>query len=155
QLVQAMHKFRDAPFVLMEGESKRIGKVTIPEFLYDKKEQSTQLFIGLPMEQRVRNILDDYQPWNNPDKFIEAYGRIQKRIHTPIAKQIDSDLKKENYQQAIELLLTYYYNPRYANMAAKYAEEKIKTIKAGDMEDALMQIEHELAELYPQSVKSL
>src|SRR5699024_8479170 len=126
QLVQVMHKFREAPFVLMEGESKRIGKVTIPEFLFDKKEQSTQLFIDLPMEQRVRNILDDYEPWNQPEKFIEAFNRIKKRIHTPIAKQIDEDLRKENYHQAIRLQLEYYYDTRYEHMAEKYPENKTK-----------------------------
>ncbi|SFB05927.1 tRNA 2-selenouridine synthase [Lentibacillus halodurans] len=119
QLVQAIQKYNDAPFVLMEGESRRIGNVTMPVFLHTKKEQSTQLFIDLPMEQRVRNIMDDYQPWNQPEKFIEAYQYIKKRIHTPIAKQIDADLKEENYQQAVQMLLEFYYDPRYEHMAEK------------------------------------
>ncbi|HLR61023.1 MAG TPA: tRNA 2-selenouridine(34) synthase MnmH [Lentibacillus sp.] len=155
QLVQVMHKFREAPFVLMEGESKRIGKVTIPEFLFDKKEQSTQLFIDLPMEQRVRNILDDYEPWNQPEKFIEAFNRIKKRIHTPIAKQIDEDLRKENYHQAIRLLLEYYYDPRYEHMAEKYPENKTKAMEATGMEDAISQIENELFKMNPQKTKSV
>ncbi|WP_010529262.1 tRNA 2-selenouridine(34) synthase MnmH [Lentibacillus jeotgali] len=155
QLVQVIHKFREAPFVLMEGESKRIGKVTMPEFLFAKKEQSTQLFIDLPMEQRVRNILDDYQPWNHPEKFIEAFDRIKKRIHTPVAKRIDEDLKGENYHQAIRLLLEYYYDPRYEHMFEKHPEDKTKILKAAEMEDALSQIEHELAEMYAQKTKSV
>ncbi|MFD1361127.1 tRNA 2-selenouridine(34) synthase MnmH [Lentibacillus salinarum] len=155
QLVQAMRQFHDAPFILMEGESRRIGKVTIPAFLYDKKEQSTQLFIDLPMEQRVLNILDDYQPWNHPNQFFEAFDRIKKRIHTPIAKQIDEDLREENYTQAVQLLLEYYYDPRYEHMAGQYPKEKIKAIKAAEMEGALVKIENQLVKMYPQSVNSL
>ncbi|WP_090086280.1 tRNA 2-selenouridine(34) synthase MnmH [Lentibacillus persicus] len=150
QLVQAMRKFRDVPFVLMEGESKRIGKVTIPEFLFDQKEESTQLFITLPMEQRVRNILDDYQPWNQPDDFAEAFDRIKKRIHTPVAKQIDHDLTTENYHQAVRLLLEYYYDPRYTHMFNNYPEDKTKIFKVSDTADALSQIKHELSRMYPE-----
>ncbi|TFJ91839.1 tRNA 2-selenouridine(34) synthase MnmH [Lentibacillus salicampi] len=155
QLVQAMHMFHDAPFVLMEGESKRIGKVTMPEFLFKKKEQSMQLFIDLPVEQRILNILDDYQPWNHPDQFVEAFERIQKRIHTPVAKQIHEDLKEENYKQAIHLLLDYYYDPRYEHMAGKYPPDKTKTINAADMKDAAERIEDVLSDMYPQRTKSL
>ncbi|ALX49255.1 tRNA 2-selenouridine(34) synthase MnmH [Lentibacillus amyloliquefaciens] len=155
QLVQSMRKLRDAPFVLIEGESKRIGKVTMPEFLFDKKEQSTQLFINLPVEQRVRNILDDYQPWNQPEKFIEAFDRIKKRIHTPVAKQIDEDLKEENYHQAIRLLLEYYYDPKYTHMFEKYLKDKTKIFETTDMEGAFSKIENELFKMYPQKAKSM
>ncbi|GGJ89039.1 tRNA 2-selenouridine synthase [Lentibacillus kapialis] len=155
QLIQVMHKFRNAPFVLMEGESKRIGKVTMPEFLFHKKEQSIQLFINLPMEQRIRNILDDYQPWNEPDKFIEAFDRIKKRIHTPIAKQINDDLKRGNYHHVIQLLLAYYYDPRYEHMAGKYPQDKTKALDAANMGDAAIQIESKLLEMYPREVKSV
>ncbi|RYG74229.1 tRNA 2-selenouridine(34) synthase MnmH [Lentibacillus lipolyticus] len=154
RLVHAIHQYKDAPFVLMEGESKRIGKVSIPSFLYEKKEHSVQLLIDLPMEQRIQNILDDYRPWNHPDAFMEAYSRIQKRIHTPVAKQIREDLQQGHYNQAFRLLLDYYYDPRYEHTTEKYTDEQIKHINAANLDEATAQIEEKIAAMYPKRAAS-
>ncbi|GAA0431006.1 tRNA 2-selenouridine(34) synthase MnmH [Lentibacillus halophilus] len=148
RLIHAIHQYENAPFVLMEGESKRIGNVAIPTFLNEKKEHSLQLFIDLPMEQRIRNILEDYQPWNHPDAFLEAYRRIQKRIHTPVAKQIDNDLQTGYYSQAIRQLLDYYYDPRYEHTTEKYPADQTKHIHAANVDEATSQIEQWLVTMY-------
>ncbi|MEW9677228.1 tRNA 2-selenouridine(34) synthase MnmH [Lentibacillus sp. L22] len=141
QLVQAMLRYQDAPFVFVEGESKRIGKATLPDFFYEKKEKGLQLFIDMPMEERIHNILDDYQPWNLPEQFLEAFRIIKKRIHTPVAKQIDEDLQLGNYTNAVQLLLEYYYDPRYEYAAKQYPEDRKIHIRANNVEEALQGIE--------------
>ncbi|WP_099156617.1 tRNA 2-selenouridine(34) synthase MnmH [Virgibacillus ndiopensis] len=147
-LVEQLLRHKHEPYVFIEGESKRIGKVLLPDFLCDKKEEGTQLFINLPIEERVRNILDDYQPWNFPEKFIHAFQFIKKRIHTPIAKMIDDDLKKENYFHAVKLLLEHYYDPRYQHTANQYPDNRKITIQATTIEDAIPGIEDALTHLY-------
>ncbi|WP_106495129.1 tRNA 2-selenouridine(34) synthase MnmH [Lentibacillus sp. Marseille-P4043] len=153
QLVQKMLDYQDASFVFLEGESKRIGKVTLPDFLYEKKEKGMQLFIDLPVEERIKNILDDYQPWNSPEAFLEAFQIIKKRIHTPIAKEIDEDLQNGDYSQAVKLLLEYYYDPRYEYAAQQYPDNKKVHIHAKNVEDALQKIEEIMGQLYPQHVQ--
>lgn len=132
----------DAPFIFIEGESKRIGRVVMPDFLYQKKMQGTQVFIQLPMDERIQNILDDYQPWEYPDQINEAFQIIKKRIHTPVAKEIDDALKLEDYITAVRLLLSYYYDPRYKHSTCK--KQQI-TIDADNVEDAFGQIQ----QMYP------
>ncbi|WP_077324260.1 tRNA 2-selenouridine(34) synthase MnmH [Virgibacillus siamensis] len=146
-LVQKLLRFRDAPFVFIEGESKRIGKVTIPEILYHKKEQGMQLFIDLPMDERVRNILDDYQPWNSPDEFLDAFYRIKKRIHTPVAAEIEEGLQQGNYHNAVKLLLEYYYDPRYEHSARRYPENQTIHLHALDNDHALRSIERTIVKV--------
>ncbi|MBT2214866.1 tRNA 2-selenouridine(34) synthase MnmH [Virgibacillus dakarensis] len=143
-LVEKLLQYKDVPFVFVEGESKRIGKVTLPDFLYEKKEKGMQLIIDLPMEERIRNILDDYQPWNSPQDFVEAFQIIKKRIHTPVAKEIDEGLRNDNYTEAIQLLLEYYYDPRYKYAAKQYPDDKKIHIRAKNMEEALHGIENVL-----------
>lgn len=141
QLVQKLLHYQDVPFVFLEGESKRIGKVTIPKFFYEKKENSTQLFIDMPMEERIQNILDDYEPWNVPDAFMEAFQIIKKRIHTPIAKQIEEDLEAGRYASAVSLLLEYYYDPRYEHAVEQYPKENKIHIEVTNVEEAVWEIE--------------
>jgi len=139
-LVDAMKRYQNEPFVFIEGESKRIGRAVLPEFLYNKKENGLQLFIDLPMAERIRHILDDYQPWNYPGQINEAFQHIKKRIHTPMAKQIDEYLRNGRYTPAVKLLLEYYYDPRYEYAAKDYPDSQKVMIHAKHTEEALQQI---------------
>ena len=139
-LVKKMLEYKNEPYVFIEGESRRIGKVCLPEFLYTKKENSMQFFIEMPMEERIKHILEDYQPWHYPERFIEAFERIKKRIHTPAAKEIEYDLRTKNYPKAVEQLLNYYYDPKYEFASNNYKEDKKQIIQAEDIENAVEQI---------------
>lgn len=140
QFVHKMLDLQNEPFVFIEGESKRIGKATMPEFFYKKKENSKQFIINMPIEERVKNILDDYHPWNSPEKFIEAFRIIKKRIHTPVAKEIDDDLQNGDYTDAVRLLLEYYYDPRYEHAAEQYPDDKKVIIHAKNTDDAFKKL---------------
>ncbi|MFC4559511.1 tRNA 2-selenouridine(34) synthase MnmH [Virgibacillus kekensis] len=135
-LVDNLLRFQESRFVFVEGESRRIGRITIPEFLYRKKEQGIQLFIELPVEERINNILEDYQPWNSPKRFMEAFQLIRRKIHTPIAKEIESALTEGHYRNAVKLLLEYYYDPRYEHAADQYPEERKVHLQANTMDEA-------------------
>ncbi|MFD2923624.1 tRNA 2-selenouridine(34) synthase MnmH [Halobacillus naozhouensis] len=134
-LVQDLLRLQQSPYTLLEGESKRIGKAVLPDFLFNKKEQGTQLFIDLPLNERILNILDEYQPWDHQEQCIEAFRIIKKRIHTPIAKQIESHLENGEFYSAVQLLLEYYYDPLYDRTAEQYLD-KI-TIQANNITEAI------------------
>lgn len=139
-LVEDLIRLKDAPFILFEAESKRIGKATLPQFMIDKKEQGIQLFIDMPVEERVRHILEDYSPWEHQAECIEAFRKIKLRLHTPIAAKIDDDLNAGDFSSAVRLLLEHYYDPRYQHTADQYPQNRMIRIKAETAEDAADQI---------------
>lgn len=139
-LVQGLQRYKNAPFIFLEGESKRIGKISLPDFLYDKKENGIQLFINLPTEKRVQNILNEYTPNAYRDKIMEAFLVIKKRIHTPIAKQIEDDLLVGNFGSAVKLLLEHYYDSRYEYSLKNYANDKKVDINADNLEESFQMI---------------
>ncbi len=142
-----MISYQQEPYVFIEGESKRIGKVSLPDFLFSKMENSMQLFIHLPIDVRVENILDDYQPWNNPELFKEAFRFIKKRIHTPIANQIEVDLETGNFASATKLLLEHYYDPRYEHSIKHYPENRRIVINAGNIDEAFESVLGKIGDL--------
>lgn len=148
-LVQRMKRYKDNPFVFIEGESKRIGRVVLPEFLYNKKEKSTQFFIHLPFELRVKIILDEYHPMDYSDKFIEAFHYIKKRIHTPVAKKIEEALQKSDFATAVKLLLQYYYDPRYEHHIKQYSDNQKIDIQADSIDDAVEKVAEVIAKQEP------
>lgn len=141
-LVQDINEYQDKPFVFIEGESKRIGQVLLPDFLYNKKEMGRQLFIHLPFKLRVEIILNEYDPEEHPVNFIEAFQFIKKRIHTPIAKEIEVALQSRDFATAVGLLLEYYYDPRYEHHAKEYSAHQKVDIYAGSIEEAVDKVEN-------------
>ncbi|MFC5446886.1 tRNA 2-selenouridine(34) synthase MnmH [Paenibacillus aestuarii] len=150
-LLQEVLQIQDAPYVLMEGESKRIGKAVLPDFIIRKKEAGTQLFIEMPIEERVRHILADYQPNDNKAELLQAYMHIKDRIHTPIAKEIETSLRDEQYAHAVRLLLEHYYDPRYEHAMRQYEQERV-VIQAESIADAVQAVRDYLAQLKPVTV---
>ncbi|MDW0115367.1 tRNA 2-selenouridine(34) synthase MnmH [Sporosarcina thermotolerans] len=139
-LVQQIQKVKQKPYVFIEGESKRIGKVLVPSYLFDKKENGIHVFIHLPIEERVHNILSDYNPWESQEQFIEAFRLIQRRIHVPIAKEIEESLNEGHFESAVKLLLEHYYDPRYEYSTTKRPHENNFVIHASSVDDAYDQL---------------
>ncbi|NOU73093.1 tRNA 2-selenouridine(34) synthase MnmH [Paenibacillus sp. LMG 31458] len=151
-LLTNLLKMEDAPYILIEGESKRIGKAVIPEFIVSKKDSGTQLFIEMPIDERARHIIEDYRPWENKQELLQAYSHIKDRIHTPIAKSIEIALKEEQFEHAVCLLLEHYYDPRYEHAMNKY-EQEIINIKANTIKDAVKAVKEYLISVEAECLK--
>lgn len=139
RLIHRLLELGASEYVLLEAESKRIGKAVLPEFLVDAKEKGIQLFIEMPMEARVRNILADYDPVSHKQACIDAFQRIKRNMHTPVAAEVEVLLQQDRFAEAVELLLIYYYDPRYEHAIGQYGSDRI-VIRALDVDDAARQI---------------
>ncbi|MEK5036983.1 tRNA 2-selenouridine(34) synthase MnmH [Sporosarcina sp. FSL K6-3457] len=139
-LVRELARLKQEPYVFIEGESRRIGKVSMPSFLFNKKETGVQLSVHLPVEERVKNILADYEPDKYPELFQEAFQIIKKRLHTPIAKQIEDDLAIGDFASVIKLLLENYYDSRYEHSGNQHTEIEYVHITANNLDDAFQQL---------------
>lgn len=138
-LVHELLRLKDQPYVLLEAESKRIGRAVLPEFLVRAKLQGQPLDIEMPKEQRVRNIIEDYRPQEHKEECLAAFEHIRRRIHTPVAAEIGLHLREDRFEEAVALLLDYYYDPRYEHADLQYSREPIRII-AHDNEEAVEQI---------------
>lgn len=139
-ILEELLKFQKQSYILIEGESKRIGRVMLPDCLYDKKEHGYQVFIHLPIEERVRNIMQDYDPTHEPEKFLEAFQFIKKRIHQPIAIEIEMLLETNQFENAVKLLLEHYYDKRYEHSIHYDSEEMRSDIYGNNNEDVTQQL---------------
>ncbi|AWB44001.1 tRNA 2-selenouridine(34) synthase MnmH [Paenibacillus sp. CAA11] len=144
-LLKRLLQLQDASCVLFEAESKRIGKIALPDFLLSKKDAAVHFWIELPMDQRVHQILMDYRPEEHQEECMRAFRRIKERIHTPIAAEIEKFLQTGQYAEAIPLLLKHYYDPRYEHTAQTLAESQLVRITAKDADEAAEQIRQYLS----------
>jgi len=147
-LLEELLRLQHCEYIMLEAESRRIGKVCVPDFILSKKDHGRHIKLELPLEVRVQNILDDYEPWKYPQDCILDFQKIRSKIHVPIAAEIAECLEQGIYARAVELLLLHYYDKRYAYSEKNYAESDFITITADTMEEAEQQLEQLLQESY-------
>lgn len=145
-LVQQLETVREAPYFLIEAENKRIGKISVPEFIAQAKDEGTMVVIEMPLEERVRNIIREYEPENHQAEFVESFLKIKKRLPTEIGKEVHAQLETGDFETAFGHLLTYYYDPLYQKSFDNYTNETV-VIRAADVGEAVERILELLPEL--------
>lgn len=110
---------RKTNLVFIEGESKRIGKDIIPDYLFDAMNKGMKIKIEANMERRIDNILKDYVHGTD-DELISALNYLRKYLgNTNIDFYIES-INKHEYKKVIEELMIKYYDPLYEHKNRVY-----------------------------------
>ena len=91
----------------LEDESQRIGLVNIPADLWKNMRQSPIWFMDIPFEERLAHVAREYGELD-PEKLIEAIGRISQKLGHLNAKTAILLLKEGKITESFEILLRYY-----------------------------------------------
>jgi len=145
-LVEKLQCLNEKEFFLMEAESKRIGKIVLPDIIMQLKYDSPLLFLEVPLHERINHIMKEYSPALHQNEILRAFDYIKRRIHSPISKKIEEYLYQARFYEALELLLEYYYDPMYRNKLAEYKNKPI-VIQAETIQEAKLKIQEAIASL--------
>ncbi|MFL0248242.1 tRNA 2-selenouridine(34) synthase MnmH [Candidatus Clostridium stratigraminis] len=115
---------RKSNFIFVEGESKRIGNIIIPEFIYSNMEAGIHLLVDADIEYRCELILEEYtKKENSKEDILKSLDLLSKYISNKnISKYKDFILNDRYYEVAKELMLKY-YDPMYQSSIEKYNYE--------------------------------
>lgn len=119
----------DTRAVVVEDESRMIGKVVVPGSLFERMRSSPVAVLDEPLEVRIENTLQEYviareSEGNLFPSLREALSRIQKKLGGLRYQEIAADLRHaqlkfrdsrdhEPSRVWIEKLLVWYYDPLY------------------------------------------
>ena len=98
--------------IFIEGESKRIGKIILPDLLYKRMKQGKRVEITAPIQQRVQRIMKDYINVDD-DFFYYCMDRITPYIQKNIKEDTIKYYKKRDLAKVSEILLLDYYDNVY------------------------------------------
>lgn len=117
-------KERTNNLVFVEGESKKIGKVVIPQYIYESMSRGINICIDTDLQLRIDNILRDYVHGTD-EELIHALKYLRQQLgHSIIDKYIEM-IKNDQYREVIGDLMINYYDPHYEYKNREY----IKTFK--------------------------
>lgn len=128
-------KNRKTNIVFVEGESRKVGKDTIPKSIYEAMDQGVNLCIDTDIETRIDNILKDYVHGTD-DELKTSINFLRKQLgNKTIDKYIDM-IDQDEYRKVVKELMIKYYDPHYEYKDRKY----IKTFKNSDSEKTAIDI---------------
>jgi tRNA 2-selenouridine synthase len=93
--------------LLVEDESRLIGRLVLPNALFEMMRQSPKEWISRPFSDRIERLLCEYGSSPAP-ALIEAVERLSKRLGSERARKIASDIEAGLKREAIAELLDYY-----------------------------------------------
>lgn len=107
--------FNNERYTALESESKRIGKVNIPNPFFDKMKDGYHILVNTNMRNRVENIYESYiklQSDADP-QIINSISHLKKRLGTETVNQLKDKIRNKDYYYVIEYLINNYYDPLY------------------------------------------
>jgi len=164
--LQYRHQYPQAG-LLLEDESKRIGRNIVPPAWYQKMQQASVVFLECDLRDRVTMIREDYIANNWPlyqqqyqeqaeEQFsafvLENLERIKKRLGGVRYKKIDASYRLalqrlfttgeyDLFDEGIRMLLVEYYDPMYQY---QLKEKQLKPLFKGSEAEVLAWVNEHL-----------
>lgn len=145
-LLQQLEKLNHQPHIFVEGESRKIGDVQIPDFFYKAMKTGLPILIKRNIDLRAQEAVKEYLPAEiNLEQFQEITLRLPHIISNNRKQEICDLFKKNQLVHGVKILLQEYYDQLYAHtlkqinfsfeinndneeLAVKEINEKIKSI---------------------------
>jgi len=99
--------------VYVEGESRRIGQMTLPGNLYEVMGESLKVWCTASLETRVRRLTEEYGLREYEQGLTESLLRIKKRLGGDKFAEIAGYLQRWEMEPFMTELIVSYYDKLY------------------------------------------
>ncbi len=99
--------------IILEGESRRIGRIFLPGNLYEVMHDGIKIWCEASLETRVDRLIEEYGREEYREGMAEALQRIRKRLGSDKYGEILDSLEKWDLRAFMSELLTSYYDRVY------------------------------------------
>ncbi|MEK6901577.1 MAG: tRNA 2-selenouridine(34) synthase MnmH, partial [Nanoarchaeota archaeon] len=107
-------------YILLEGESRKIGDVQMPDFLYKAMLKGIPILITRNLERRAEHALQEYfKTKEDLQRIKEVTAHLFKVISKEKQQKVLELLDKGNNKEAVKILLEFYYDPLYNHTIKK------------------------------------
>ncbi len=108
-LYEELNRLKDFPYIVVECESKRIGRVTLPVKFFNAMQSGVQILIHDSLENRVKRLVMEYTTVPNAIPEIKAsLERLIKNLGHKIIEEYNALLDQGDLNTFTEEMLKYY-----------------------------------------------
>lgn len=118
---------RKTKYVFIEGESKRIGNVLIPNYIFDSMKDGYHIYVEDNIDNRGKFLVEEYTKSENAkEEILLALERMEKYMGNKKKQKYVELVNDEKYYEVCKELMVDYYDPMYVNSMKKHEfDEKI------------------------------
>lgn len=143
-LWDGLRRSPDGMPVVLEGESRRIGRISLPGNFYEIMKEGIKIWCEASLETRVERLITEYGRPEYREEMAAALGRIRKKLGSEKFSEIMEYLDGWNLRPFLAELLVSYYDRVYYK-TRDWREERLISLE--DYDAAKRELETFLATL--------
>jgi tRNA 2-selenouridine synthase len=128
-------KHRKNNIIVIEGESRKIGPIHIPDPFWDTMKEGVKILVEAPTEMRLDIIMDDYTGIDQlKENLLEVAEKLKRYMDGSAYSKFIDLVEKGEIREAARQMMIEYYDPMYNKSLNKhnYHEEvMIESIEDG------------------------
>jgi tRNA 2-selenouridine synthase len=108
-LYEELKSLAEFPYIIVECESKRIGRVALPSKFFDAMQSGVQVLLYDSIQNRIKRLVQEYT--SVPNAIVEikiALGRLTKNLGHKKIEEYNALLDQEDLAGFTEKMLEYY-----------------------------------------------
>lgn len=112
--------------IFIEGESRKVGKVYIPDALFAKMKKGEMVLLHAKIETRIQRIISDYVTMTDQNftELEEALNSLRELLSNQKVDKLIQQLRKRELEKVIEYLFLNYYDSKYSHAMRNYNYRK-------------------------------
>lgn len=126
-LAQKMREFDLDTTIWLEDESRRVGRCTVPDNLYERMRNTFMLKVVVPKKLREKRLVKEYGCFPK-EPLAVSIKNIERRLGGLRAKQALEALENDELQKTAEITLDY-YDKAYLHGNSKRNQKMILTLE--------------------------
>ncbi|MFC1801309.1 tRNA 2-selenouridine(34) synthase MnmH [Nanoarchaeota archaeon] len=134
-----LERLASEKYIFVEGESRKIGNIIIPESIYKEIKNGINIRVNASVESRSKITIKEYLKPEYIEKIKEIVPLLKRRLSK---KQVENMLRlidERDYLGFAKILLTEYYDPLYKNTLDKI--EYGFTVNSDDIDICVKELE--------------
>ena len=118
-MLNRLNELNDEDIIYVEGESRRIGDLIIPEVFWKAMGKGVHVYVKRDIEIRSKECVREYFTTENIEKIKSITLGLQKVISKKNKEEIVKLIDEKDYVGAAKILLVKYYDELYAHSLDK------------------------------------
>ncbi len=116
-------------YIFVEAESRRIGKLFIPEYIKEDMTKGIQIFLDASIDFRADILTQEYtKSPKSHSELKEALEKIRKYMGNAPIDRLQQKLDHNEYKEVAKVLMQNYYDPMYDHSINKHNYQYSLTI---------------------------
>jgi tRNA 2-selenouridine synthase len=115
RIVEVLTSPQCATAFAIECESKRIGRLSVPDLVVKAMAEGSHILLYSSMEKRIKRLVEMYAGVaENTEGLYKAIDSLTKRLGKIKTEQLKEQVSQGDFASVVEYLLINYYDPLYS-----------------------------------------